>query len=729
MRPLCFNMFGMDVLSGWAVHDTMPTLLAGVDYSGSSSAAQARLSSPGRQEGITTSFVELTGTDNPFDGLDFGTNTVPTAVNVSGSSALDLVIGAGDGTIRILVDGNFQQLVNADVDGIDIGDFSAVGIVPLDGGLSRGTEFVIGNADGTLSVFSVILSVRRVVGDTVIELTGENNPFDGIDFGTNSAPTFVDMDGDFDLDAVIGAGDGTIQLFENNFGQSFTELTGADNPFANIDVGTNAKPVFVDLDDDGDTDLVVGAGDGTIRVFDKNDDDDGYTELTGTANPFNGIDVGADAAPTFLDIDEDGDFDAIIGTGDGTIRVFENLLPPNVAPTIGGDLVFSVNEGAIYALTVADLLGSDVDNIDGELLFAVSSTRNGIVLVNGQQADRFTNADVEAGLVEFFHNGRANTNGFIDVSLVDPEGGITEARLSVSVTGPNVITGTTGADALEGTFANDLIDGLAGDDTINGNEGNDSLIGGAGSDTINGGAGNDSIVGGDQNDNLFGGDGNDIVNGQRGADFLYGGAGDDLVLGGNRNDRLFGEDGNDRVFGGNDQDIVEGGAGRDILRGGNGDDQLFGDDGNDVIFGGTGRDRLEGGTGDDFLSGRGGFDVLDGGAGDDTLEGGVQADTFVFVNTEFVRATGDSVASGNDTITDFAANNNAEKIDLSGVIDIIDFQDLVDNHMVQDGANVVISFGADFGRGGGDPFTDGLAGSITLLNVDINDLDAVDFIF
>ena len=710
MRPLSFNMFGMDVLSGWAVHDTMPTLLAGVDYSGSSSAAQARLSSPGRQEGITTSFVELTGTDNPFDGIDFGTNTVPTAVNVSGSSALDLVIGAGDGTIRILVDGNFQQLVNADVDGIDIGDFSAVGIVPLDGGLSRGTEFVIGNADGTLSVFSVILSVRRVVGDTVIELTGENNPFDGIDFGTNSAPTFVDMDGDFDLDAVIGDGDGTIHLFENNFGQSFTELTGADNPFANIDVGTNAKPVFVDLDDDGDTDLVVGAGDGTIRVFDKNDDDDGYTELTGTANPFNGIDVGADAAPAFIDLDDDGDFDAIIGSADGALRVFENQLPPNANPTAAGDLTFALAESATYVLTTADFLGTDIDNRDGDLVVTISSVRNGTVLVNGVERSTFTNADIEAGIVQFVHNGRANPSASINVAIEDPEGGLSTARISIEVTGPNVIEGTSGNDSLEGTDLNDLISGLGG------------------ADTIDGGAGNDIIAGGDQNDNLFGGDGNDIINGQRGADFLYGGAGDDLVLGGNRNDRLFGEDGNDRVFGGNDQDIVEGGAGNDIVRGGNGDDQLFGDEGNDAIFGGTGRDRLEGGDGDDFLSGRGGFDVLDGGAGDDTLEGGVQADTFVFVNTEFIRGTGDSVASGNDTITDFAANNNAEKIDLSGVIDIIDFQDLVDNHMVQDGANVVISFGADFGRGG-NIFTDGVAGSITLLNVDINDLDAVDFIF
>jgi hypothetical protein len=33
-----------------------------------------------------------------------------------------------------------------------------------------------------------------------------------------------------------------------------------------------------------------------------------FNEQTGTANPFNGIDVGSSSAPTLADIDRDGDF-------------------------------------------------------------------------------------------------------------------------------------------------------------------------------------------------------------------------------------------------------------------------------------------------------------------------------------------------------------------------------------------------------------------------------------
>ena len=264
--------------------------------------------------------------------------------------------------------------------------------------------------------------------------------------------------------------------------------------------------------------------------------------------------------------------------------------------------------------------------------------------------------------------------------------------------------GTDGDDEIDGSDFDDFLDGADGDDTIDGGAGSDTIDGGAGADIIDGGEGNDVIDGGRQNDVVDGGEGNDVILGGLGADILNGGTGNDLVLGGNRDDQLYGEDGDDRTFGGNGNDTVDGGAGFDILRGGSQDDTLFGGEGNDKLFGGTGRDELNGGNGDDQLFGRGGFDILNGGEGDDILEGGIQADQFIFEG-----------AFGNDTITDFAATNNAERINLSAVDAITDFQDLIDNHMSQVGADVVID--------------DGLGNTITLQSVLLSDLDAVDFVF
>ncbi|MEO0773302.1 MAG: hypothetical protein AAFZ04_08985 [Pseudomonadota bacterium] len=119
-----------------------------------------------------------------------------------------------------------------------------------------------------------------------------------------------------------------------------------------------------------------------------------------------------------------------------------------------------------------------------------------------------------------------------------------------------------------------------------------------------------------------------------------------------------------------------------------------GDEGNNVM---TGGDQAE------LLVALGGNDTLNGGGGDDVLAGGAGSDTFVFVD-----------GFDNDIIADFGQLNDNEKIDLSGVSAITDYNDLVNNHLsVVDGV-VTITAGAD---------------SITLKGVDIVNLDANDFIF
>ncbi|MEO0912419.1 MAG: calcium-binding protein [Pseudomonadota bacterium] len=169
-------------------------------------------------------------------------------------------------------------------------------------------------------------------------------------------------------------------------------------------------------------------------------------------------------------------------------------------------------------------------------------------------------------------------------------------------------------------------------------------------------------------------------------DLIEGGGGDDILRGDAGEDQLNGGDGDDSFFGGADDDTLEGGAGNDFLRGGNGND------------------RISGGSGDDIVSGNIGDDRLEGGAGNDQYFGGGGSDTFVF-------SDGDGV----DEINDFDALDDAEVIDLSGVTEIADFADLAARHMTQVGETVVIDDGAGL--------------QITLRSVDLDNLDANDFLF
>ncbi|MBD0308722.1 MAG: VCBS repeat-containing protein [Microcoleus sp. T1-bin1] len=93
---------------------------------------------------------------------------------------------------------------------------------------------------------------------------------------------------------------------------TFTELTGSANPFGGVNVGFRSAPTFADIDKDGDLDAFVGTDLGTIRYYQNNGGT--FTELSGTANPLNGVGGITNSRPTFADIDKDGDLDAFVGS-------------------------------------------------------------------------------------------------------------------------------------------------------------------------------------------------------------------------------------------------------------------------------------------------------------------------------------------------------------------------------------------------------------------------------
>lgn len=284
-------------------------------------------------------------------------------------------------------------------------------------------------------------------------------------------------------------------------------------------------------------------------------------------------------------------------------------------------------------------------------------------------------------------------------------------------TGNDTLNGGEHADLLEGGAGHDFLIGENGYDVLHGNEGNDTLLSGATPDRLYGGDGNDVLRAGSNFsltvDGLWGEAGDDRLFGEGGFDFLDGGEGNDHMDGGHQadnlygrtgNDTLIGNDGLDRLFGGADDDLGLGGDGNDGLFGGQGNDTLRGGTGNDRFFGGPGNDQLQGDEGNDTIYAGAGFDTLVGGVGDDVLQGDFNADRFIFAD-----------GHGDDTVTDFAATNIYEKIDLSAVSAITSLSDLMANHVTQDGTNVIVDTGA--------------GSSITLNAVTLSDLDSTDFIF
>jgi len=144
----------------------------------------------------------------------------------------------------------------------------------------------------------------------------------------------VDIDADGDYDLMLGDCQGRIHYYENvgtPYSMDFELVTAQ---FDSIDLpGYHAGPRFVDIDSDNDYDLFIGDYYGHIWYYHNNGDSINY-DFTYISNHFGGIDVGDFAVPEFADIDNDGDFDMFIGREGnynipyGDVWYYENVGTP-----------------------------------------------------------------------------------------------------------------------------------------------------------------------------------------------------------------------------------------------------------------------------------------------------------------------------------------------------------------------------------------------------------------
>src|SRR5262245_16938570 len=209
--------------------------------------------------------------------------------------------------------------------GADVGEWStpALGDVDGDGDL----DAVVGKATfGTLVYFKNTGSATS----PVYQEQDADNPFDDVSVGSYSAPALGDVDADGDLDLVMGTGEGTLVYFKNTGTAAspvYEQQQDADNPWGGIDVGDYSIPSLGDVDGDGDLDLVVGESHGTLVYF-KNTGSATtpvYQQQQGAANPLGGIRLVSYPTPALGDLDGDGDLDLVVGNSDDfTVRYFKN---------------------------------------------------------------------------------------------------------------------------------------------------------------------------------------------------------------------------------------------------------------------------------------------------------------------------------------------------------------------------------------------------------------------
>jgi PKD repeat protein len=146
----------------------------------------------------------------------------------------------------------------------------------------------------------------------------------GINVGANANPTVADLDGDGDLDMVVGGADGTIEALENVGDSTSPRMVRNVSWEGGLPHPRLLKPALGDVDGDGDADLLIGQTDGTMRLYRNDGSAAGPPVWTPITTHFAGVDLGDASAPSFGDANGDGLLDVIAGNEAGTLALFIN---------------------------------------------------------------------------------------------------------------------------------------------------------------------------------------------------------------------------------------------------------------------------------------------------------------------------------------------------------------------------------------------------------------------
>ncbi|MDQ0464115.1 Ca2+-binding RTX toxin-like protein [Caulobacter ginsengisoli] len=552
---------------------------------------------------------------------------------------------------------------------------------------------------------NLVLSVNDAAGHHLLQdpVLGSGTVLTGVTSDGFARPALVDMDGDGDLDLVLGSYDATGLKYFVNGGSSlspdFVEQTGSDNPLDGLFSGYLGAPSFIDIDRDGDQDLLVGDYYGGLFYFENTGSAQtpAFTARTGVDNPFDTIVPAADfASPTFADLDNDGDLDLVLGGIDGQFGYAENVgsdTTPNFVQRTGADNPF---DGIVPQISQANRSTPVLFDVDGDgdfdlisgadygqiryLLNIGTAANPDFVEVTGTD-NPFRNIGVDFNSAPTV--GDLDGDGDLDLLVGDMFSAVTRYTLGHTRTITINVTAEADPIVLSGDSGDNILDGAGLNDTLSAGDGNDTLNGAAGADAMSGGTGDDTYYVDNAGDTTVenGGEGYDTVHTTiswtlvaNTEQLILDGSGNINGTGNSAANAMTGNSGANSLDGGDGNDTINAGGGTDSLTGGNGVDLLYGEGGTDTLDGGANGDVLDGGTGADAMSGGAGDDcyyvdnasdttVETGGAGTDVVHTTVNWTLSANIETLILDGSGDINGSGNAAANTLMGNAGANSLD------------------------------------------------------------------
>ena len=205
---------------------------------------------------------------------------------------------------------------------------------------------------------------------TFVYQTNEFLQKEMIEHGTGSQPVLVDLDRDGLKDLLVSNfyryiptlnKESSIAYYKNTGTASDPEFTFIDFNFLDLNIsglGLKMAPTFGDIDNDGDEDLFIGRDNGTLAFLKNTSAGSSVSFASPVSNVTdkdgNVINVGQHANPQLFDLNKDGLLDLIIGRKTGELVYYQNtgsLTNPSFQLTndILGKIDLAVNASDGYA--------------------------------------------------------------------------------------------------------------------------------------------------------------------------------------------------------------------------------------------------------------------------------------------------------------------------------------------------------------------------------------------
>ena len=344
-------------------------------------------------------FVENTGScDQPnlrAEPLPFAVDdtiatsgyNVPVLVDVDSDGDLDLFVGVLGGafnpnltTIRNFhfyeqVDGDFIHRTERFIYTLDVGSESIPSFADLDG--DGDLDLLLANKldpddpqTSRLYYFENVGSAR----DPSFRQRAHIPLFTMYHY----APALGDLDGDGDLDMLVGTWNRGVALYVNEGSRTEHKFVLRDTTLVRLTRGSNSAPALTDVDGDGDLDLFIGESSGELNFY-RNVGTPLAPLFELVTDHFGDIDVGRRSFPAFADVDGDGDEDLLLGREEGGVLLYRREgSAANGEPIFVLDSTFTLPLPRYSTPSLVDIDG------DGDLDVFSGGLGGGLIFLEGR---------------------------------------------------------------------------------------------------------------------------------------------------------------------------------------------------------------------------------------------------------------------------------------------------------------------------------------------------------